>query len=322
MKNNPLAVIEIGTNTLKFLIARVTFHPSRSRFSIKELHSDRVITRLGAGLSRKNVLGMRAMSKSLTAISRFMKSLSQYNAGRCDVIATSALREAGNSKEFLSLVHDSTGLKARTISGREEAKMTAAGMLLDISAPVKALMIDIGGGSTEVILAKNGKPALVHSENLGVVHLADKYMKKDPPSPKDLKEMDREISGSVASFRRRFRKQIDRNTMFMGTAGTVTTLAAIAKGLKKFEHGKVHRSKLTIQRVMSIYSLVSSVRSDERARLIPFEPSRLDIIVPGTLILLRLMEAFGFSRIMVSNYGLREGALVELYRRLVTETER
>ena len=104
-------------------------------------------------------------------------------------------------------------------------------------------------------------------------------------------------------------------TVFIGTAGTVTTLAAMSHKLRNFEHAKIHNTRLTQQKVKKIYSAIAPISSLERAKFIPFEPSRLDIIVPGTLILLKLMELFNFREITVSNYGLREGVLIDLYRK-------
>ena len=110
-----------------------------------------------------------------------------------------------------------------------------------------------------------------------------------------------------------FLQLIREETGFIGTAGTVTSLAAMAQGLTRFEHGKIHNFRLSYSKVKEIYSVISLLSTAERGRHIPFELSRLDIIVPGTLILAKLMEIFGFEEIVVSNYGLREGILIELY---------
>ena len=220
-------------------------------------------------------------------------------------------------------------------------------MLLGITIPKTALMADIGGGSTELIFIRQRKPELVHSLNLGVVYLADKYMKNDPPLKKDLGQMGRHISREIGTIVRPFSELITARlgspkshnsrlgeppektklpvlaqrsgagkTVFVGTAGTVTTLSAISQHLTKFEHNKIHNSKLTIEEIRNIFSKISTITAKERVKYHPFEPERLDIIVPGTIILLKILETFGFKEVIVSNYGLREGILLDLYEKI------
>jgi exopolyphosphatase/guanosine-5'-triphosphate,3'-diphosphate pyrophosphatase len=316
VKETRLAAIDIGTNTFRLLIAGVHFNTAKGTYSIKELFSERIITRLGAGLSRNGVLKKKAISESLPVLKKFASILSQYHIYKTSAVATSVLREAKNSREFLDKVKDSAGIHIKIISGKEEAKITASGMQIGIKMPESALMIDIGGGSTELIFAVHGKPVLVRSLNLGVVYLAGKYMRKDPPSIRDLSRMNAEITQKIRQASGPFRRRLNDKSLFFGTAGTVTSLAAITKRLKKFEHKRIHGSRISWNKVRNIYSSIAFITSKERGRFIPFELSRLDIIVPGTLILLRLMEVFGFREIIVSNYGLREGLLVDLYKKL------
>ena len=319
MKDKTFAAIDIGTNTFRLLIANVRFNPRKDLYSINEIFSERVITRLGAGISRNGLLRKEAITKSLTVLGKFSDILSRYEVHKISAVATSALREAKNSDEFLKKTKAATGLNIKIISGEDEAKKTASGMLMDIPAPDTALMADIGGGSTELIFSRHGKPSFVHSLNLGVVYLADRYMKHDPPLKEDLIQMERYISQEIRKIVKPYLKLITHNsklkTVFIGTAGTITTLAAVAKKLKIFEHKKIHHAILTRRKVENIFSAISGISSRERAEFIPFEPSRLDIIVPGTLILLKLMEIFNFKEITVSNYGLREGILIELYNK-------
>ena len=327
MKNKPLAAIDIGTNTFRLLIAKVRFNPRKDIYSINEIFSDRIITRLGSGISRNGFLKNEAITKSLKVLGKFRDVLSQYDVHNISAVATSALREAKNSDEFLKKAKAATGFNIKIISGEEEARKTASGMLIDISAPDTALMVDIGGGSTELIFSRHGKPSIVHSLDLGVVYLAGKYMKHDPPLKEDLIKMDRYISKEIGKIAKPYLKLITpygrtavrpyskSKTVFIGTAGTVTTLAAVAKKLKVYEHKKIHNTRLTRRKVKNIFNTLSAISSHERGKFIPFEPSRLDIIVPGTLILLKLMEIFNFKEITVSNYGLREGVLIELYKK-------
>ncbi|MBI4849429.1 MAG: Ppx/GppA family phosphatase [Nitrospirae bacterium] len=320
MKNKPLAAIDIGTNTCRLLIANVHFDPKKKTYCIKELFSDRIIARLGEGLHKNKRLNKQAMTRGLKALRKFSDTLSEYNVTEISAVATSALREAKNRNDFLAKVKEASGLDIKIISGEEEARITALGMLTDFAIPKAALLVDIGGGSTELIFAKNGKHLSVHSLNLGVVNLAGRYMKDDPPSQEDLIKMDSHISRKIRSNVNTYLKLIDHHsklkTAFIGTAGTITALAAITKKVKKFEHKKIHGTRITREKVKNIFNNISAVTSKERAKYLPFEPSRLDIIVPGTLILLKLMETFDFREITVSNHGLKEGILIELYKKI------
>ncbi|RJQ22844.1 MAG: Ppx/GppA family phosphatase [Nitrospiraceae bacterium] len=326
VKTGPLAAIDIGTNTFRLLIANVRFNPLKNTFSIREIFSDRIITRLGEGLESDGLLKKQAITGGLAALRKFSDSIDRHRVYKTSAVATSALREAKNSDDFIGKAKGLTGLDIKIISGEEEARLTASGMLTDIAAPETALMTDIGGGSTELIFARRGKPVIVKSIDLGVVYLAGKYMRHDPPLKEDLTAMDRCVSLRLGKSMKPYLKLITHDskpgTVFIGTAGTITTLAAVMKKLDRFEHKKVHRTRLTLEKVKSIFSAISGITSVERAKFLPFGPERLDIIVPGTLILLKLMEISGFREIIVSDYGLREGILIELHKELSGTDER
>ncbi len=315
MENQKLAAIDIGTNTFRLLIGEVERDPVRKNYSIKEVCSKRIITRLGNGITDNGIIKEQAVARSIKALKQFSRIISRHRVNKTSAVATSALREAKNSKDFLDKARDAAGLDIKVISGRQEAKLTASGMLIDMTPPKSALMLDIGGGSTELIFMKGKKPLAIHSLDLGVVYLAGKYMISDPPLPEDLGRMKEEISKKITASIKSFKKLFSRDTVFIGTAGTVTALAAMSQNLKRFNHNKVHKFILTLDNVRKIFSTISRLSSEERAKHIPFELARLDIIVPGTLILLQIMESFGFEEITVSNYGLQEGVLIDLYNK-------
>ncbi len=315
MNRNPLAAIDIGTNTFRLLIAEVCHDLPKNTFSFREIHSERIITRLGEGIHDKGRLSEDAVNRSLAALKGFSDTISRLNVRRTSAVATSALREAANSADFIKKARQVTGLDIKIISGEEEARMTASGMLMDMPVPASALLADIGGGSTELIFAGNGEPLSVCSLPLGVVYLAGRYMGEDPPAVRDLNQMGEDISRRITPAVERFSGLRGPDTVFIGTAGTITTLSAVTQNLVTFRHDRIHKSRLRLDQVKGIYSAISVMPSMERARYIGLEPARLDIIVPGTLILLKLMEAFGFDEITVSNYGLREGILIDLYKK-------
>jgi exopolyphosphatase/guanosine-5'-triphosphate,3'-diphosphate pyrophosphatase len=311
-----LAAIDIGTNTLRLLIATISFNPKNRIYSINEKCSERIVTRLGDGIHTSRLLKDDAITRSIAALQSFSNTISHSDVYMTSAIATSALREAENSGAFLEKAREAAGLDIHIVSGKEEAEITSSGMLIDIKPPDTALMADIGGGSTELIFYGRGKLLLTCSLDLGVVYLAGKYMKNDPPLTVDLDQMRGEITDRIMTKAAYFGKLIKDDTVFLGTAGTITALAAMSQNLLQFDHDKVHNFTLSMANVKNIFSTISVLTSGEREKHIPFEPARLDIIVPGTLILLKLMETFDFSEIMVSSYGLREGILVDLYKKI------
>jgi exopolyphosphatase/guanosine-5'-triphosphate,3'-diphosphate pyrophosphatase len=314
VRNRHLASIDIGTNTFRLLIAEIHHQGTLNNYSMKEIYSERVITRIGDGLQETGSLKRTAMERGLKTLQKFSDIISSHNVYRTSAVATSAMREAKNSTYFLKEVKDRTGFEIEIISGEQESEITADGMLIDMVKPQSALMIDIGGGSTELIMIYNDQPLLKQSMHLGVVYLANNYMKHDPPLEKDLNRMEEEITQKIASVTAPFKELFSEETVLIGTAGTVTTLATVAQNLASFDHKRIHNYKLPLETVKNIFSDIATIHSLERADYIPFEPERLDIIVPGTLILLKLMEMFSFSEMTVSNYGLREGILINLYK--------
>jgi exopolyphosphatase/guanosine-5'-triphosphate,3'-diphosphate pyrophosphatase len=315
VKNSRLAAVDIGTNTFRLLIAEVNPGPAKNNYSIKVISSKRAITRLGEGIVQSGHLAEQAAERSIKALKQFSRTMARHKVDKVSAVATSALREAGNSRDFMDKVLETTGLKIKVISGRQEAELTASGMLMDMTAPRSALMLDIGGGSTELIFMKDGRPQAVHSLDLGVVYLAGKYMISDPPLTEDITEMGEEISAKINSSVNSLKNLFSRDTVCIGTAGTVTALAAMSRNLRRFSHSKVHKFILTSESIRNIFSVISRLSTKERAEYIPFELARLDIVVPGTLILLKLMESFGFREMTVSDYGLLEGTLIDLFKK-------
>lgn len=320
MKTKPFAAVDMGTNTFRLLIAEVRAGYQKNDYNIKDIYSERIITRLGEGVSENGLLKKEAIERGINALEKFCKVIARYDISNISVVATSALREAKNREEFLKKAKDETGFEIEIISGEEEARKISRGMLIGITPPKTALLADIGGGSTELIFIKEKKPVLIRSLNLGVVYLAEKYIKNDPPTKKDLEQMGQEILQTIMPAAKSLIRLMPEDAVFIGTAGTVTTLSAISQHLTRFEHNKIHNSKLTTEKIKDTFSIISAIPAKERIKYHPFEPESLDIIVPGTLILLKLIETFGFKEIIVSNYGLREGIILEFYEKSIRKT--
>ena len=311
-----LAGIDIGTNTLRLLVAETGLD------SFHEIYADRKITRLGQDLDRRGMLTREAGERSLEVLKDFAGSIRRHAALHTAVIATSALRNASNGGEFIEEVHTRTGLDIRVISGEEEARLTLVGVSrtlkgsrgLQNDALDSALVIDIGGGSTEIIITHSARAATMASLPLGAVYLTDRYIKNDPPTPDE-----------VALLRRAVRDNLEQcsSTMIpgpaktlVGTAGTITTLAAMDLRLLNYDPVKINGHVLARETVKTIVQILSASTLKQRRSLPGLETGREDIILAGAVVAEEIMERFVFQTMLVSDWGLREGIVLDLYERL------
>jgi exopolyphosphatase/guanosine-5'-triphosphate,3'-diphosphate pyrophosphatase len=232
------------------------------------------------------------------------------------VAGTSALREAKNGDAFLARAHRETGLAVRVISGEEEARLTLLGARAALRiARGRLLLMDIGGGSTEFVLADG--PAILGtvSTGLGVVKLTETHLRSDPPLPDELEAVRRVVAVRMA---RLHDQELPDATMpegsFVGTAGTVTSLAAIDLALDPYDSMRVTGHRLSRGRVAALYRELAGRTLAERRTVPGLEPARADVIVAGALVCLGAMDALGFAELTVSDGGLREGILLALIR--------
>jgi exopolyphosphatase/guanosine-5'-triphosphate,3'-diphosphate pyrophosphatase len=302
-----LAGIDIGTNTLRLLIARLD-KPDE----LIELDSDRRITRLGEGMHREGKLSSGAVTRTVTALKEFKKKISNYKIDDLIVVGTSAVREAKNTAEFLSRVRKETGFEVQPISGIEEARRTFLGVLLGIG-PLRerAVVMDIGGGSTEFITGVGGRPGRMVTIDLGAVTLTEKYLGTDPIASRDFNALRTEIESRLKPVC----DTIAANKPFIliGTAGTITTLAAMDLRLERYDPVRINRYALKKTSVVRMLKDLLSKTAQERHLMPSLENGREDIIVAGAAVLTVAMEMLECNEIVVSEYGLREGVLLDLY---------
>ncbi|MDR4501698.1 MAG: Ppx/GppA family phosphatase [Nitrospirales bacterium] len=305
-----VAGIDIGTLTCRLLIAEV-----QADGSFRELEADRRLLRLGEGLDETGSLGLPAMTRVVEALSQWRGRISMRRAEATVVVATSAVRDAKNQREFLDRVKRETGFEVEVLSGTEEARRTLSGMKHGLLPQVDSLLgLDIGGGSTEFIRAFNDERLQVASLNIGVVRLSERCLHADPPEPQELASAERIIRQELESIRS-IAVDATKATL-VGTAGTITTLAAMAQRLSHYESARIHNYWLSLETVCQLQKELCARKAEERAQLPGLEPGREGVIVAGTVILRTVMGTFGFERCLVSDYGLREGIIVECAERL------
>ena len=309
-----LASIDMGTNTFRLLVAEV-----QDRSFFKEIRSVKEITRLGEGFSADKRLKPAAIERAVTALSRFRDVLKEHRVDDLIVVGTSAIREAKNQREFIEEIKRRTGFELEVISGEQEALCTFLGanfIMKNQSDPM--LVMDIGGGSTEFIGAEGETPTFVMSTEMGVVHLTEKYLRSDPPASEELKQ----LRSAIAQVIRPIVYDFPAQCRFVGTAGSVTTLAAIDQRLIEYDPAKINGYPLSRAAVERIFKELASMTLEQRCRVPGLEKGREDIIIAGILILLTVMELLGYDPIYVSDYGMREGILLDLYQRKFGEPGR
>lgn len=304
-----LAGIDIGTNTLRLLIAETGPH------TLREIYSDRRVTRLGRDLAGTGRLSREAEGRSLSVLSDFAGKIRRYSACHTAAVGTSALRYAEDAAHFLDLVKAETGIDVRVITGAEEAGLTLLGVfgaLPDMDEP--ALVIDIGGGSIEITAAEKGGALHAASVELGAVYLTEKFIHSDPPDRTEIEDVRKAVRYALADADRVV--EGCRPGILIGTAGTVTTLAAMDLGLSVYEPDKVNNYRLTGRAVDNMVESLSTRGIDERRKMPGLEPGREDIILAGAVVVQEIMNRYGYDQMIVSDWGLREGIVIDLYNKL------
>ncbi|MGD0282979.1 MAG: hypothetical protein ABSB95_11525 [Dissulfurispiraceae bacterium] len=305
----PLASIDIGANTLRLLIGVV------NNGKLIRLATKRAVTRLGTDLAKEGVLNKVNIDLSIKTLIQFKALIEQYNVRNINAVGTSALREAGNSLEFVEAVREQTGIAVTIISGDKEAELTVRGVLgCGDALSIPAFVTDIGGGSTEWILCGNDFNYTRSSLQIGAVKLHEQFVHSDPPAPQEIMDIRNEVYQAVtqsfieSNISSGF--EIDEISSFVATGGTATTVASMELGLDTYDPEKVHLHKVSYTSLKELIEYLSSIPLYKRANIKGLENGRTDIIVPGIIILLVLMELINADTMTVSDNGILEGILL------------
>jgi exopolyphosphatase/guanosine-5'-triphosphate,3'-diphosphate pyrophosphatase len=305
-----LAGIDIGTLTCRLLIAELS-----SDSPLKEIRSERRILRLGEGVDETKRLSIAAMGRVVECLQTWREVIESNNVDACAVVATSAVRDAANRDEFLGRVTREAGFDVEVITGNEEARRTLLGIRSGLPADVDDILaLDIGGGSTEFILDRPGQKPIVRSIDIGVVRLCERLLRRDPPTPREVRQarewVARETKAAVVEM------GTYPTATFVGTAGTITSLAAMAQKLPVYEPARIHNYRLRLAMIRELEQMLLSRKKAERIGLPGLEGGREEVIAAGAIIIRTIMDTLGEQECLVSDLGLREGVLIDLARRL------
>jgi exopolyphosphatase/guanosine-5'-triphosphate,3'-diphosphate pyrophosphatase len=294
-----VASIDIGTNTILLLIAEVY------QGKLKTLLDRETIVRLGEGVQNTGVLSEGAMERGSRTMEGYLRECREMNVEKIFAVGTSALREARNTDQFLAMVKENLHLSIEVISGEEEASLSFLAVERDIKNNEKlTLVVDVGGGSTELVLGKGDTILQWRSFPLGIVRFSETFFFSDPVTEKEWNSMAEEIRKQLLGF------PFPKATLSMiSIGGTGTALASVELGLEKFIPEKIHRFVLTREALKNQLFLYRSKTVEERKTIKGLPSARADVILAGGTILYLIMEASGSSSFMVSTHGIRYGLL-------------
>lgn len=299
----PFATIDIGTNAVLLLIGEKS-----ADGKITSTYEEAQLTRLGQGLSGSNDLHPDGMRRTLDVLKSYAATCARYNASPIVAVGTSAFRRAGNAQAFLKHVVEETGIVIRIISGEEEARLSYDAARAEFGDDI--VVIDIGGGSTELIWSS---ATCLHTQSLllGAVILQENFGRHDPLDAQDAVEMEAAVLDSLGELPHATLADTATKRL-VGIAGTVTTLAAMKLKLKQYDHEQVHGHVLTMADVEEIIGDLQMRSIEDRKRLPGLEPKRADVIYPGAVILKEAMEHFGKTQVIACHHGIRWGLAYRL----------
>jgi exopolyphosphatase / guanosine-5'-triphosphate,3'-diphosphate pyrophosphatase len=299
-----LAAVDVGTNSTRLLVADV------AGGAIVVTHArEMVITRLGKGVDRAGRFDPQALARTLEVLAGYAETCRRLGVTRRRVVATSATRDAADRRAFLDGVRDLLGVDAEVLTGEAEAALTYRGATADLPGEEPTLVVDIGGGSTELILGDGAAPRAMVSLDIGCVRLFERHLRGDPPAAAEVAALRADVAAHLDGAAALDPAAADR---VVGVAGTVTTVAAIALGLDAYDPRRIHRSTLAAADVAATAGKLAAMTVAERAAMPVMARGREDVIAAGALLLDELVQRFQIREVIASEADILDGALLGL----------
>jgi exopolyphosphatase/guanosine-5'-triphosphate,3'-diphosphate pyrophosphatase len=302
-----VAGIDCGTNSIRLLVAEGT--PDSG---LRDVVRDMRIVRLGQDVDRTGQLAPEAIARTRDALEGYAAVIRAHGAHAVRMVATSATRDAGNRQVFVDMVRDVLGVAPEVITGVEEAQLSFTGALAGlpgIATPV--LVADIGGGSTELVLGDGSGAALrSHSMSVGCVRMTERHLRSDPPTPQEIAATVADVRAALAGAAADV--PLDAAASFVGVAGTVTTVAAIALGLDRYEADLIHGSVISAEQVAEVTDRLLAMTHEQRAALPVMHPGRVDVIGAGSLVLRTLVQECRATEVVASEHDILDGIALSL----------
>ncbi|MGA3164339.1 MAG: hypothetical protein ABSD77_09140 [Verrucomicrobiota bacterium] len=314
MKSIRRAVIDVGTNSIKLLVADVAGR------DVLPLHEESRQTRLGQGFYETRRLQMEPIAYSANAVTDFARTAHKHGARSVRVIATSAARDAVNPEDLISAIEAASGVKVEIISGEREAELVFQGVTTDPAlAKTPLLLLDVGGGSTEFILGRGVHKHFAHSFPLGTVRLMEKFPHSDPPTRGEFTACRGWIKDFLQSeVRPKLEPALLREVgskfdaiQLVSTGGTMSILARIESKLDRYDRARIEATRLDLEQVKAHRRHLWSLPLAGRKEIVGLPKLHADVILTGVVIYEAVMEEFGFTQLRVSTRGLRFAAVMD-----------
>ena len=294
-----VAAVDCGTNSVRLLVADV------EGMTKADVHREMRVVRLGQGVDRTGELAPEALERTRLALDDYAVTCRALGVERTRMVATSATRDARNRSDFSEMVLAALGVAAEVVTGQEEAALSFDGATRDLDpAEGPFLAMDVGGGSTELVLG-TGSVLAASSVDVGCVRLTERHFADDPPTPAQVAAAEADIDAALDLVRQDV--PVSRTRTAIGLAGSVTTVAALALGLQGYDAGRIHLSRIAAGDIAAVSQRLLTMTRSERASLPVMHPGRVDVIAAGALVLAVLVDRLGLSEVLVSEADILDG---------------
>jgi exopolyphosphatase/guanosine-5'-triphosphate,3'-diphosphate pyrophosphatase len=305
------AAVDIGSNSTRMLAAEVA--PEDPRSPPVMLAAEREVTRLGASVFKDGRLSPQAIEETVRVLARMAETYRRLDVAGVRAVATSAVRDASNAAEFLSRASAALGANVEVITGREEARLIHQGVMSRWPQPEKrVLIVDIGGGSAEIISSENGALVDALSKPLGAVRLQEMFLHGDPPAPRELHQMTEFVDEKVESAIARMGLRWDRA---IATSATAAAVVCAVNRVSRSRRDQADRLRASTAQIRKLYRTLAEADLAGRRKIAGIGPRRAEIIVAGTGTLLRILERFHISGMYYSSAGVRDGIIADMAAR-------
>ncbi|MFC3960550.1 Ppx/GppA phosphatase family protein [Nocardia jiangsuensis] len=313
--SNRVAAVDCGTNSIRLLIADV-----QPDGTLADVHREMRIVRLGQGVDATGAFAPEAIERTRVALADYAAAMREAKVDKVRMVATSATRDASNREDFFGMARELLGTvvpgaEAEVITGDEEARLSFSGAIGELAADeAPYVVVDLGGGSTELVFGDADGVRAAFSADIGCVRITERSMPGNPPTPDQLAAA-REFAAErlAAAFAA---VPVEQARTWVGVAGTMTTIAAVALELPEYDASKVHLSRLSLEQVHAVSDRLTALDHDQRAALGPVHPGRVDVIGGGALIVRVLADELsrraGISELVVSEHDILDGIALSI----------
>lgn len=301
-----IQAIDIGTNSVRSIVAEVS-----TDGTYRVVDDTRETVRLGEGLEQTGSLGSQAMDRTAAALQAMRDSGRGFGAEVVRAIATEALRRASNSEEFLGRVRNELGIEIEVIAPEEEGRFVLLSAAANLDLSGSAAIVDIGGGSVEIVQAVDGEMKSIVSLHLGARILMERFVDSDPVSGAAFERLESHVHDTLHGCVPLFVGSVH---VVVCSGGTATSVAAIVAASRGLHPDSLQGFEVERDEVARLLKTLTHSTANARREIPGMPPDRIDIILPGTLVLAEVLELFGASSVIANTRGIREGVLIDMLR--------